>query len=193
MDRYFKRKQMERGSAGKIEGVDDAADGARLNAEELQDWYAFAWMLLRLPAALDTHMQRESGISHFEYLVLAGLSMMPNHTQRMSDLADNTASTVSRLSNVVSRLERRGWVRREPDPADGRGTLASLTDAGLATVEAAAPTHTAEVRRLVFSPLTKTQQRHLGQISMRILHALDPEAPRVEDCLPETTSVPGQG
>jgi DNA-binding MarR family transcriptional regulator len=157
---------------------------ARLSAEELQDWYAFAFLLLRLPAALETHMQREVGISHFEYLVLAGLSMMPRHTQRMRDLADNTASTVSRLSNVVSRLEKRGWVRREPDPDDGRSTFAVLTATGLATVEAAAPRHTAEVRRLVFDPLTKAQHRQLGTIATRILRAVVPDGPRVEDCIP---------
>jgi DNA-binding MarR family transcriptional regulator len=85
---------------------------------------------------------------------------------------------------VVSRLEKRGWVRRTPDPADGRYTLATLTDDGWAKVTASAPTHIDEVRRLVFDPLTKAQQQQLGRISQRILKAIDPNTPRIEDCIP---------
>lgn len=57
----------------------------------------------------------------------------------MSEVAQYTGSTLSRLSNVVSRLEKRDWVHRRPDPADGRYTLATLTDEGMAKVPAAAP------------------------------------------------------
>ena len=64
--------------------------------------------------------------------------------------------SLPRLSQVVARLEQRGWVRRTPDTADGRYTLAILTGQGLAKVTEAAPGHVQEVRRLVFDPLTKT-------------------------------------
>jgi DNA-binding MarR family transcriptional regulator len=166
--------------------MQDAAPQPRwLDSEEQRNWYAFAYALIRLPAALDAQMQRDAGMSHFEYLVLSGLSMMPDHTQRMSDLATYTASTLSRLSNVVSRLEKRGWVRRTPDPTDGRYTLASLTEDGWATVVASAAAHVNEVRRLVFDPLTKAQQQQLGRIAQRILKAIDPDMPRIEDCFPD--------
>src|SRR5579859_4558236 len=106
-----------------------------LDHDEQQTWLAFAYALHRLPGALDAQLQREAGIGHFEYLVLSGLSMTPERTLRMSDLAEFTASSLSRLSNVVARLEKRGWVRRTPDPTDGhaqrsaiwRLLLASLT------------------------------------------------------------------
>jgi len=155
-----------------------------LDAEEQRNWYALAWALIRLPAALDTQMQRDADLSYFEYLVLSGLSMMPNRTQRMSELATYTASTLSRLSNVVIRLEKRGWVSRTPDPTDGRYTLATLTDEGWATVTASAPAHVAEIRRLVFDPLTKTQQQQMGRIAQRILTVIDPDGPRIDDCFP---------
>jgi DNA-binding MarR family transcriptional regulator len=145
-----------------------------LDQEEQRTWLAFAGTLSRLPSALDAQLQRDAGISHFEYLVLAGLSMAAGRTLRMSDVAEFTSSSLSRLSNVVNRLERRGWVRRCPDPADGRYTLAVLTDDGWDKVVATAPGHVAEVRRLVFDPLTKAQQRHLRQISGRIMHTVDP-------------------
>lgn len=165
--------------------MDDRTEPRWLDAEEQQHWYALAYALIRLPAALDAQMQRDAGISHFEYLVLSGLSFWPERTLRMSDLAVYTASTLSRLSNVVARLEKRGWVSRTPDPTDGRYTLATLTDEGAATVAAAAPAHVNEVRRLVFDPLTKAQQQQMGRIAERILKAVDPDTPRIEDCFPK--------
>ncbi|MFI7134068.1 MarR family winged helix-turn-helix transcriptional regulator [Nonomuraea sp. NPDC050153] len=165
--------------------MDDSRETRWLDAEEQQNWYALAYALIRLPAALDAQMQRDADISHFEYLVLSGLSMMPERTQRMSELAVHTASALSRLSNVVIRLEKRGWVSRRPDPADGRVTLVTLTEDGWAKVTAAAPAHVAEVRRLVFDPLTKAQQQQMGRIAQRILKTIDPQTPRIEDCFPE--------
>jgi DNA-binding MarR family transcriptional regulator len=146
-----------------------------LDAEEQRIWYLFAYALIRLPAALDAQMQRDAGISQYEYLVLSALSMAPDRTLRMSTLAMFTASSVSRLSNVVSRLERRQWVRRTTDLADGRATLAILTEDGWAKVVASAPAHVEEVRRLIFNPLTKAQQRQLGTIAERILRAIEPD------------------
>lgn len=165
--------------------MDDTRETRWLDAEEQQNWYALAYALIRLPAALDAQMQRDAGISHFEYLVLSGLSMMPERTQRMSELAVYTASTLSRLSNVVIRLEKRGWVSRRPDPADGRYTLATLTEDGWAKVTEAAPAHVAEVRRIVFDPLTKAQQQQMGRIAQRVLKAIDPDTPSIEDCFPD--------
>jgi DNA-binding MarR family transcriptional regulator len=155
--------------------MEDPQEPRWLDTEEQRAWLAFASTLVRLPVALDAQMQRDAGISHYEYLVLAGLSMAADHTLRMSDLAEYTEGSLSRLSNVITRLEKRGWVRRTPDPADGRYTLAILTEDGWAKVTHSAPGHAEEVRRLVFDPLTKAQQRQLLQISRRILHAIDPD------------------
>jgi DNA-binding MarR family transcriptional regulator len=164
--------------------MEDGMEPRWLDVEEQQNWYALAYLLIRLPAALDAQMQRDAGISQFEYLVLSGLSVWPDDTLRMSDLAVFTASTLSRLSNVVGRLEKRGWVSRTPDPADGRATLVTLTEEGSAKLTASAPAHVEEVRRLVFDPLTKAQQQQLGRIAQRILNTVDPSTPRIEDCVP---------
>jgi DNA-binding MarR family transcriptional regulator len=145
-----------------------------LDEQEQRTWLALVSTLVRLPGALDAELQRDAGISHYEYGLLAGLSMAADHTLRMSDLAEFADSSLSRLSNVVTRLERRGWVRRTPDPADGRYTLAVLTRDGMDKVVATAPGHVAQTRRLVFDPLTQTQQRQLREICRRILHAIDP-------------------
>lgn len=168
-----------------MEEAQDSAGPRWLDPDEQRQWYAFAYVLTQLPAALEARMQQDAGIAHFEYVVLSALSMAPERTLRMSELAQYAGSTLSRLSNVVIRLEKRGWVRRRPDPRDGRVTLAELTDDGTGKVAAAAPHHVDAVRRLVLDPLTKAQQRQLGAASRRILDALD--APRPTDWAP-----PGQ-
>ncbi|WP_007516235.1 MarR family winged helix-turn-helix transcriptional regulator [Pseudofrankia saprophytica] len=152
----------------------DAQQPRWLTDEEMQIWLTLARVLIRLPAALDDQLQRDAGISHFEYQVLAGLSGAPGCTLRMSVLAVFANGSLSRLSHVIGRLEKAGWVRRAPDPGDGRYTLAILTDAGREKVVATAPGHVEAVRALVFDPLTRTQQRQLGDIGRRIAHTVDP-------------------
>jgi DNA-binding MarR family transcriptional regulator len=152
-----------------------------LDAEERQAWLALASTLVRLPAALDAQLRRDAGISHFDYQVLALLSEAPGRTLRMSELAIQAEGSLPRLSQVVARLEQRGWVRRTPDPADGRYTLAALTVQGQAKVTEAAPGHVEEVRRLVFDPLTKAQSRQLREIGRRIMRAIDPDDHRPDD------------
>lgn len=145
-----------------------------LDAEEQRTWIALASLVLRLPGALDAQLQRDAGLSHFEYLVLSGLSMAPGRTMRMSELAVVAEGSLSRLSQVVGRLEKRDFVRRTPDPADGRYTLAILTDPGWHKVVEAAPGHVEAVRGFVFDPLTKLQQRQLRQSCLRMMRAVDP-------------------
>jgi DNA-binding MarR family transcriptional regulator len=152
-----------------------------LTADEMQSWLAIGALMIKLPFALDAQLQRDAGISHFEYQVLAGLSEAPDRTLRMSDLAVVANGSLSRLSHVVHRLETRGWVRRTPDPVDGRFTLAVLTDAGWDKVVATAPGHVAAVRKYVFDALTPEQAAHLPGIGYRIVTAIDPH----DHCLPD--------
>ncbi|HYQ62857.1 MarR family winged helix-turn-helix transcriptional regulator [Actinophytocola sp.] len=144
--------------------------------EERQTWLALVGMLIRLPSALDAQLQQDAGLNHFEYQVLAALSELPDRTIRMSELAMLANGSLSRMSHVVNRLEKRGWVRRTPDPADGRYTLATLTEDGWQKVVDTAPGHVAAVRRLVFDPLTRAQTRQLHDIGHRVLKAIDPES-----------------
>ncbi|MDQ0784736.1 DNA-binding MarR family transcriptional regulator [Streptomyces sp. B3I7] len=131
-------------------------------------WQALLTVVIALPAALDRQLQRTSNISNFEYGVLARLSMADEHTMRLSDLARDCDSTQPRLSKVMDRFEARDWVGRRPDPEDGRYTLATLTDTGRQKLVETAPEHVAQVRRLVFDPLTAAQRRHLGTALTRI-------------------------
>ena len=152
-----------------------AEDPPWLNDEEQQVWLQLSLLMTRLPAALERQLQHDSGVSLYEYLLLSGLSMTPERRLRLRDLADFTGTSLSRLSNVVRKLEARGWLTRVPDPQDGRSTYAVLTDAGYATVVEAAPGHVREVRKLVFDPLSAGQLRRLGGAIRQVLDAVDPD------------------
>ena len=139
-----------------------------LSDDEQRAWITVAHLVLQLPGVLDAQLQRESGINLFEYMVLSRLSMAPDRTSRMSELAEPTGGSLSRLSNVIKRLEQRGFVRREPDPGDGRYTNAILTEPGWEKVVAAAPGHVAAVRHLVLDPLGPAQIAALGEIAEQL-------------------------
>lgn len=172
--RTFSAAAGEHSPGGQTEPAEssEAAEPIRwLNEEELHAWMALVGMVTKLPAAMDRQLQQDAGLTHFEYQVLVGLSRAPEHTLRMSELAGFTASQLPRLSQVATRMERRGWLTRRPDPTDGRYTLAGLTEAGLVKLEASAPGHVSAVRRLVFDSLSPTQVRQMGQIAQRIMQA----------------------
>lgn len=152
-----------------------ADDVPWLDEEERSAFLALMSVVLRLEPTLDAQLRREAGVTHFEYSVLANLSEADGGRRRMSELAHLSSGSLPRLSQVVTRLEKRGWVQRRPDPEDGRYTLAVLTDDGRAAVQAAAPGHVAEVRRTVVDPLTRAQLRQLTAIGRRIMAQIDPE------------------
>jgi len=148
---------------------------AHLSDDDLETWSALATVLEWLPAALDAQLQGDAGLTHFEYGVMFALADAEDRTLRMSTLAGYSNSSLSRLSRAVARLEAKEWVRRAPDPTDGRYTLATLTAAGVQKVDDAAPGHVDTVNRLVFEPLTQAQARQLRDISRRIMTAIRAE------------------
>src|SRR3984957_5541105 len=142
-----------------------------LSDEQQAAWRPFVALLLRLPAALDAQLQKEAGITQFDYLVLSALSEADDRALRMSELAATANSSMSRLSHVVSRLETRGWVRREPCPGDGRFINAVLTHEGGQKVLATAPRAVSAVRELLVDTLTSEEFTQLGALSEKILAA----------------------
>ncbi|ONM46880.1 MarR family winged helix-turn-helix transcriptional regulator [Nocardia donostiensis] len=134
-----------------------------LNPVEQRAWRAIVALLTRLPGALDTELQRESGVTHFEYWVLTLLSEEPGHRLQMSELAHRANASLSRLSHVVSKLERLGWAERTTTPGR-RGVQAMLTDDGYKKVVEAAPGYLDSVRRLVFDGLDAGQTATLAEL-----------------------------
>jgi DNA-binding MarR family transcriptional regulator len=144
-----------------------------LTQDEEAAWRAIAQVIHFLPWALECQLQRDAELSFIEYHALARLSEDPHHTLRMSELAVLTYASLSRLSHLVKRLEARGFIRREPDPSDGRFTNAILTKAGYAKLVASAPAHAERVRSLVIDPFSPSELQQLREASERLLARID--------------------
>jgi DNA-binding MarR family transcriptional regulator len=144
-----------------------------LTGAEMDSWLSVVRLISWLPWSIDQQLRRDSHLGMTEYQVMARLSQFPERTLRMSSLADLANASLSRLSHLVKRLEDRGLVRREPDPADGRFTNAILTDKGFRVLAEAAPGHAAHVRSLVVDVLSPEQLRHLGRAADRIVSRID--------------------
>jgi DNA-binding MarR family transcriptional regulator len=153
-----------------------------LNEDEQGVWRAFLGTTQLLHDQLDRELQRDVGIPHGYYEILVSLSESPGRTMRMSELAQRTRSSRSRLSHAVSRLEEAGWVKREACESDKRGLLARLTDKGFAALEAAAPGHVEGVRQHLFDQLSAEEVEQLGAICSKVLAHLETIEPQPSLC-----------
>ncbi len=127
-----------------------------LTDEEQQAWRATVQLSHLLMRQLDRDLT-EYGLNGRDYEILVELSEAPERRMRMTDLADATSQSRSRLSHQVSRMEKRGLLRRDDCEGDKRGTFAVLTDAGVETIERVAPHHVENVRRHYIDRLTPGQ------------------------------------
>lgn len=143
-----------------------------LSDDEQATWRALLMATQMLDEALDQQLQRDVGIPHAHYAILVTLSEAPDRALRMSDVAATLHFSPSRTTHAVASLEKRGWVSRHPCPDDKRGQFATLTDHGMAVLEAAAPGHVEEVRRCVFDNLTTTQSRELRALCHTLATAM---------------------
>ncbi len=82
--------------------MDPSEEPRWLDPDERQTWLSLASALIRLPSTLDAQLQRDAGISYFEYQVMAVLSEAPERTLRLSELAALTDGSLPRLSQAVS-------------------------------------------------------------------------------------------
>ena len=144
-----------------------------LNADERRAWLAILSINTLLPAALDSQLHSAGKVSLFDYNVMAMLSEAEGHFLPMSELAARTSSSLSRLSHVVSNLEKRGWLERRPHPRDARVTTAHLSDDGMATLVSLAPGHVEAVRAKFLDALTDRDVNDLARIAEKIVARLD--------------------
>ncbi|MEY8578256.1 MarR family winged helix-turn-helix transcriptional regulator [Corynebacteriaceae bacterium 6-324] len=143
-----------------------------LNDEEKDTFFTLMALIIEVDRSLDKQLNRNAGLSHFGYTALARLSEAENRQLRMSELASTANGSLSRLSQVIAKLEKKGWVTRSADPDDGRYTVATLTDAGYDKVVATAPGHVEQVQKVLFDPLTKSQVQQVHTIGQRILRRI---------------------
>ena len=144
-----------------------------LNADERRAWLALVSINTLLPAALDTKLHAAGKLSLFDYTVLAMLSEADERFLPMSELAARSSASLSRLSHVVTKLQKRGWVERQPHPHDARVTIAHLTEEGMATIVGLAPDHVESVRHLVLDALSEQDILDLARMGEMFVGRLD--------------------
>jgi DNA-binding MarR family transcriptional regulator len=135
-----------------------------LSADEMRAWRGYIVGSALLEYRLNKELQDEHGIALADYEILARLSEATDRRMRMTQLAVDVASSKSRVSHQVARLESAQLVRREECPDDGRGVLAILTDRGHGLLRNAAPTHLRGVRQHLVDQLSPEQQSVLRDI-----------------------------
>ncbi|MGH3969233.1 MAG: MarR family winged helix-turn-helix transcriptional regulator [Mycobacterium sp.] len=144
-----------------------------LNDDQQKAWRHVVGLFMTLPSAIDSDLQRNAGLSMYEYLVLASLSEMADGMLQMSDLAYRANSSLSRLSHLISRLEKRGWVTKRPCEHDRRASTVALTAAGEKKIRTAALGHAQLVQKLVVEPLSTVQLQQLGEAAATVVQAID--------------------
>ncbi len=147
-----------------------------LTAQERRAWLALLSVNTLLPAALDAHLTSLNRLSLFDYDVLAMLSEAEGRMLPMKELAARTSASLSRLSHVVTKLQARGWIDRQPSPDDARVTTAHLTDAGWETIVELAPDHVERVRQLIFDALDGDDVQRLAEIGEKIVSRLESDS-----------------
>lgn len=134
-----------------------AQDVRWLTDEEQQAWRQWLDLGARITNALSRELQLDSTISLADYEVLVNLSESPDHRQRVVALAEEIKWERSRLSHQITRMAKRGLVRREACDKDGRGAFVILEEQGLEAITAAAPGHVEAVRHMMFDGLSAEQ------------------------------------
>jgi DNA-binding MarR family transcriptional regulator len=161
------------------------AESSALNSAEVQTWASFYAMRRRLDRALDLQLQRESGLSASEYEILVAINVSENRQLRIKEIAQSIGWEKSRVSHLVTRMERRDLVTRTECDTDARGSWIGLTASGRRTVLGAIRGHSAAVRRYFFDVLTPADAETLEALSDRVIDAIgcgaDEDAPQLEE------------
>ena len=156
-----------------VDRLPGSAQPRWLDADEQKAWRAWLYSAQLLQDLLDRELTHETGIPHAYYEILVQLSEAPDRRLRMSQLADRCLSSRSRLSHAVSRLEERGWVRREVCPNDRRSFEAIPTDEGEAERERAWPIHAKAIADEFGRFFSDEEARELAALLERPLQVLE--------------------
>lgn len=140
-----------------------------LDDGEMRAWRNYVVGASMLADRLHRELQDKHGVSLADYEVLVRLSERPGRRMRMSQLADEVASSKSRVSHQVARMEREGLLRRVECSDDGRGVFAELTDAGMTLLETSAPTHVEGVREHMIDLLSRDEQAVVAKVFERVI------------------------
>jgi DNA-binding MarR family transcriptional regulator len=144
-----------------------------LSENEQAAWRGYRRMRTLLDLQIARDLARDSDLSGPDYDVLSTLTEIPERSWRATELAARLLWSTSRLAHHVGRMERRGLVSRSNCADDGRGAMVSLTGAGWAALQAAAPPHVESVRRHFIDLLTTAEVQTLADISAKVIAQID--------------------
>lgn len=159
-------------TTGTLTTMTTASPTRWLNEAESRAWRHYQQMSSRLTAQLNRSLIQETGLSLSDYEVLVVLSESPEDALRAFELGACLQWEKSRLSHHLTRMEKRGLVKRQTCASDGRGLFIALTPTGRRTIEAAAPHHLDDVRQMMIDLLTPTELEVLAEIATKVLAVL---------------------
>ena len=143
-----------------------------LSTEQQQIWRTYLNGVAAITETLEAEL-RPFGLDLGEYEILVNLSESPDHSLRMSDLAERVRQSRSRLTHTVSRMESKGMVSRTACPSDRRGVISVLTEAGYQLLVEVAPYHVESVRRALVDPVDPADFAALGRAMQAVLDVTD--------------------
>ena len=138
-----------------------------LTPSEESAWRKYIVASRRLYEALDEDLAAH-GLSLSDYEILVHLSDAKDRSLRMSDLADKTILSRSRLSHRIKYMEGKGWVERQKCDSDKRGTWAVMTTKGWNAIVKAAPDHVSSIRNRFIDQISKADQGNIATIFEKI-------------------------
>ncbi len=156
---------------------DFAVDEVRwLTQDEMALWQSFILAQQDLDRVISADLAGSS-LSHADYAVLVGLSGGDSSGVRVGRLREWIGWESSRLAHQLRRMEQRGLVSRRRAADDGRGTVVSITDEGLARIQAAAPGHVRTVRANFLDLMTEDERAVVSAVVERVARTITPDRP----------------
>jgi DNA-binding MarR family transcriptional regulator len=134
-----------------------------LSDAEQQTWRAWLEVMRLLQVKLEDRMHERHDLNFTDYQVLVELSEAEDSRLRMTELANRTLLSKSRLSHQVGRMEKAGLVERQDCPSDRRGAFAVITEHGWDVLRAAAPGHVEDVREMFIDLMSPQEVAVVGQ------------------------------
>jgi DNA-binding MarR family transcriptional regulator len=144
---------------------------ARDATSERRDLAAMVVTLGRALSAAEQPVLRAHDLSMWAYIVLTALAERPMRTQ--AALAGAIGADKTRIIGVLDDLQGRGLIQRQPDPADRRVHVLSLTVAGRRAQRAAQSGIRAREEHLLARLSTADRRGFLR--ALQVLSALPPE------------------
>ena len=156
-----------------------------LDDDEQKAWRSYLRMNRTLETHLERHLQREFGLSKSDFEILVNLSESKTGRMRAFELGQLTLWEKSRMSHHLSRMEKRGLIRKEA--CVSRYPEIAITEEGMAAIKACAPAHAALVRQFFVDVFGPDRLAVLGEVSDEIVDTIGKH--RATDCPPAVSGL----